>query len=347
MKSLKIAPSAGVCRFLTVCQVVYEQSWTGCSKTIETYQRCKLLRDARQGKLSDFVLFLIRKDLGNHALAPMEKRLEPLSCPRSLNGRVTVSDTCPMRDCVFQSQGLAYGCMILHKSIFFPNSIKLPDTIIELGTGVPISSFKRIVCLSLISSRFHLLLSKYSLEVQHQSPPLLLKSRTSLKPCYICGALYTDECDCISNKDLRRNRLFFVKRWRHLLTKGKERYLPKLKLQSELQTLPLQRFFGRFRDDLDRLSFVRFLLSTARDNSLSVNDVPFGYLWVNYHQLYPIKPRARIEVQVNEAFGMSEKTYLEAKSLFDTKESAKDASFTHFPVTRRRRIKTRYSNNVR
>lgn len=288
------------CSFKDICQKVYDTS--NCDST-----KCRMLKDLKFDTLDVNILEELKRRLKIKNTTEM-KGIE-IACPRALQTHAKIHKLCNNSTCHFFSKRMAFHCMLLHCSVFFPEE-DIPNRVIEVSTGMSSNILDRYKQLSIFYIRMYLILFKYCLENLKLDYNLTFQTKyvfellqaqkysdqSSIDCCPNCGAVakvkvvskkigntekYVNsikvECLCNSSKEIRDKRLRYADKWKQLLMKSKK---VGFNDYSYIELLSIHRhdFFSK--------QFVRSMLSEINISNVHLYDIPIGYILKSYIQLF-------------------------------------------------------------
>ena len=290
------------CSFKEICQTAYGDKLDEvCFYRNPNISQCQLTKDIQTKDVNDFIKNLLNKKVK----ASKEKNKEPVSCPRSLLARAALSKKCVIEKCPFYSTKMSYNCMLIHHSVFFPEHPYLPQNVLEIGVGIESRFYSRLVEISIFMSRLYIVLLKYRTDVLHvdsinlesKNIKMLLTTDQHEGICDICGSVMTNrfQCTCVQDSCLRDLRIKFGKNWKRSIEKCED------VVDYEDLNLQPKDFVEKYNAQLYNLKFIRSLLGGISIDTTKLIDVPFGYIYRTYHELFD-----EVEWKKAENLGLSE-----------------------------------------
>lgn len=237
------------------------------------------------------------------ALDIQERRVDPVSlqlkingdrkviCPRSPS-KIKLSNKCNLQDCPYQNDKLTFGCMLIHKEVFFHNKEIIPNNILEVVFETDRKTIKKLKNVSIYLARLIMLLSKYHTDTIN-STAMIGTHKVIL--CETCSGIYLEDCSC-KDKEIRNGRRRLNNNWKKMLEKSRDMPWPSIGLKAINNKIGLE---------LIRSNILKI------KESIGVTEVNLGFLLNNY-----IFTFENHKYKTAEALGMTKREYKVACSLF-------------------------------
>ena len=241
-----------------------------------------------------------------------------ITCPRCMRTHAYIHGACGNEDCNFNTKKLSYNCFLIHCNLFYAD-VDIPNRkVMEIATGLSERSFSRLLELSIFMMRAATIIVKYLTEYADVRSTRLsfytkqikkiMKSQRFDGICGTCGTPQAVEkhCKCVTDAELRNARLQFQTNWKNTISKpryGEDAI-------SVLHTTPKQ-IVKVFGDDIHTLRFTRYLLSLVKVDDTRFIDLPFGYVYHAYSQLF-----SEASWKTSENLGLTDPLYDKAIQLY-------------------------------
>ncbi len=304
-----------LCEFLDVCQKLYTDKLKTKCPIYTADAKCSFHKGRQSVRIKEI--------FKNKDTVPAKfegKTMLPMNCPRSLHTKLYLYNPCVNQHCSFYGENLAYNCIVLHKDIFFENYNVMPRNVVKVGKGLTDAELDNFIKISVFISRLTLIMVRYQHEmgdyigkIRHLKTVKARKmffgkdKKVFLEICPICSAILVGgHCKCRESKKLMRRRI----KQSHFWSKRLERYSKKVfrnknpyNLQFEEVTIQLKEWGLPY--------YLKGWLYQLKMNNIRLKDIPFGYLFYVYHEMFESKTK-----DMADNFGMSIELYDKNKKLF-------------------------------
>lgn len=313
-----MALSKSKCKFKKICSTLYDSEFKKvCMFTNNSITECHLLKEIKNNQISDFVLSIIQKEAKVRDTDTPEIDAENVTCPRSLLAKVSLKKSCPLDTCPFYSEKMTYNCFMIHHNVYFPDNPNLPQKTLEIGTSLDTRTYNRLIDVGIYLSRLYIVLLKFKIEFLHDDTSLKFKTKTIRKLlrtnkihgiCQICNSIIPSSGQCKCNTDglLRDKRIRFNQSWINVIKKNKI-----LIKETNIFNISTEEFCNLFGNKVHGLKFMRAILNTVKMDNLRLVDVPFGFIYNTYSQLFD-----ETEWRKAENLGLSEELNEQAFYLY-------------------------------
>ena len=296
------------CKFENICKTIYENNFKEVCMFYNNSTNCQLAVDIKNDNLNTFVKSLLKRE--SKIDESEELNEEKVMCPRSLTSNVVLRKNCPITDCTFNSRYLLYNCFLIHHNIVFPDHYQIPESLIINGLKVTKQDYHRMLRLGIYMSRIHVLMKKYVIDLNNQKNKFkskeirkLFKNNRLQNICSICSAkMVNNNCDCLKYSSVRKERIKFSKKWRRVI-ENKE--------SLNIDNMEVKKFQKEYKQDMNKLSFIRSLLKTTQYSSISFYQLPFGYIFSTFNEEFEDSKDKKAE-----NIGLTENLYDKAEELF-------------------------------
>lgn len=291
------------------------------SETFGSETHCRLLTDVSHGRLKTVTQPLkeLRIREGKKSLLSENKDGVLLTCPRCMRTNTQIRGACKNSECSFWTQKLSYNCFIIHSNLFYPDTDYPGRKVMEIALDISERSFDRLLELSLFMMRASTILVKYLTEYADVRSTRMSfytkhirKIMRSQKFDIICGTCGTPQaveahCRCVSDPNLRDQRLGFQTKWKATINKARYEGVD----PQALMTTP-KAIVDTFGAEIYTLGFTRFLLSKVELEGMMFTDLPFGYIFHAYDQLF-----SEASWNASENLGLTDALYDKAFKLYN------------------------------
>jgi hypothetical protein len=278
-----------------------------CNKHLDTTKcnedYCILLKNIRNNTLSKNAWVELANQI---EIIPNQIEGTQLTCPRSIQSHAKITKFCTNTECHFNSEKMAFHCLLLHGRAFFPND-DIPARVKEVCTSLTSDKLNYYVNISVQLMRIYLILFKYGIENLKMDYTLekfqtkhiykLLNNEAIIECCPKCGAIvkkrekqkiqiknsdeyyFQDVCNCdCSDVTVYEKRMQVLASWKKMLSSTE--------FDDKLLTARYDEFDNLVGNNFSRINFMRYLLSNFNFDGLYLKQIPIGYMLRAYKLLF-------------------------------------------------------------